>query len=125
MSIAARPADHTRPPRWPGVLAWSVAGATVLSLVPSVWLLSQVSFEGSSEAAPAPMTVGPVALAVVSSAAVGALLAGRRPRHPVGWLLLGVGCAVAARDRPGPDAVPLLASPLRRPASEVRRGRRQ
>ncbi|HEX2157593.1 MAG TPA: hypothetical protein VHS79_11555, partial [Actinomycetes bacterium] len=37
-----------------------------------------------------------MALAVVSSAAVGALLAGRRPRHPVGWLLLGVGCAVAA-----------------------------
>jgi hypothetical protein len=39
MSIAARPADHIRPPRWPGILAWSVAGATVLSLVPSVWLL--------------------------------------------------------------------------------------
>ncbi|HEV3505018.1 MAG TPA: hypothetical protein VG637_07025, partial [Actinomycetes bacterium] len=93
MSIAARPADHTWPPSWLGILAWSVAGATVLSLVPSVWLLSQVSFEGSSEAAPAPMTVGPVALAVVSSAAVGALLAGRRPRHPVGWLLLVGGYA--------------------------------
>jgi hypothetical protein len=65
----------------------------VLSPAPSVWLLSQVSFEGSSEAAPAPLTVGPVALAVVSSAAVGALLAGRRPRHPVGWLLLVGGYA--------------------------------
>jgi hypothetical protein len=36
-----------------------------------------------------------VSLAVVSAAAVGALVASRRPRHPVGWLLLGVGLAVA------------------------------
>ena len=36
-----------------------------------------------------------MALAVVSAAAVGALVASRRPRHPVGWLLLGVGLAVA------------------------------
>ena len=32
--------------------------------------------------------VGPV-LAVLSAATVGAVLASRRPRHPVGWLLLG------------------------------------
>jgi hypothetical protein len=32
----------------------------------------------------------------VSAAAVGALLAGRRPRHPVGSLLLGVGLGLAA-----------------------------
>jgi hypothetical protein len=38
---------------------------------------------------------GAVLLATVSSAAVGAVLASRRPRHPVGWLLLGVGLAVA------------------------------
>jgi hypothetical protein len=71
MSTATRPVEHAGPPRWPGILAWAVAGGTVLSLVPSV------------------ATVGPVTLAVVSSAAVGAPLASRRPRHPVGWLLLG------------------------------------
>jgi hypothetical protein len=54
-----------------------------------------VWFEGSPEAAPTIATFGPVGLAVVSAATVGALVASRRPRHPVGWLLLGVGLAVA------------------------------
>jgi hypothetical protein len=95
MSTATRPVEHPGSPRWPRVLAWAVAGGTVLSLVPSVWLLSQVWFEGSPQAGPSVATVGPVTLAVVSSAAVGALLASRRPRHPVGGWLLGAGCAVA------------------------------
>ena len=34
-------------------------------------------------------------LATLSAATVGALLASRRPRHPVGWLLLGLGLPVA------------------------------
>ena len=94
MTIATRPSG-TPPRRWPGVLAWAVAGATVLSLVPSVWLLSLVWREDSLEAAPTLVTVGPVTLAVASSVTVGAVLASRRPGHPVGWLLLGVGGVVA------------------------------
>jgi hypothetical protein len=39
--------------------------------------------------------VGPV-LAVLSAATVGAVLASRRPRHPVGWLLLGFALALTA-----------------------------
>jgi hypothetical protein len=39
--------------------------------------------------------VGPV-LAAVSAATVGAVLASRRPRHPVGWLLLGFALALTA-----------------------------
>jgi hypothetical protein len=35
-------------------------------------------------------------LAMVSAATVGALLASRRPRHPVGWLLLGLGLSLMA-----------------------------
>ena len=35
--------------------------------------------------------VAPI-LAVVSAATVGAVLASRRPRHPVGWLLLAWAC---------------------------------
>ena len=66
----------------------------MLSVVPAILLLSLVWFEGSPGAALI-ATVGPVTLAVVSAAAVGALVASRRPRHPVGWLLLGVGLAVA------------------------------
>jgi hypothetical protein len=92
VSPAAEPADGRR---WPAALAWALAGLAVLSVVPAIRLLSLVWFEGSPEAAPTIATVGPVTLAVVSAAAVGALVASRRPRHPVGWLLLGVGLAVA------------------------------
>jgi hypothetical protein len=38
----------------------------------------------------------PPVLALVSAATVGAVLAARRPRHPVGWLLLIFGLAVSA-----------------------------
>jgi hypothetical protein len=40
----------------------------------------------------------PMLLAAVSAATVGAVLASRRPRHPVGWLLLGVGLSLVAHD---------------------------
>ena len=39
--------------------------------------------------------VGPV-LAVLSATTVGAVLASRRPRHPVGWLLLGFALSLTA-----------------------------
>ena len=92
MSLAAGPATGRR---WPAVLAWAVACVTVASLAPAYRLLSLVGAEGSPEGAPSIAATAPVALAVVSAAAVGALVASRRPRHPVGWLLLGVGLAVA------------------------------
>jgi hypothetical protein len=38
----------------------------------------------------------PAVLAIVSAATVGAVLASRRPGHPVGWLLLGLGLSVSA-----------------------------
>ena len=92
MSLAARPATGRR---WPAVLAWAVACVTVTSLAPAYRLQSLVGAAGSPERAPSIAATAPVALAVVSAAAVGALVASRRPRHPVGWLLLGVGLAVA------------------------------
>ena len=39
--------------------------------------------------------VGPL-LAVLGAATVGAVLASRRPRHPVGWLLLGFALSLTA-----------------------------
>ena len=92
MSLAAGPATGRR---WPAVLAWAVACVTVASLAPAYRLLSLVGAEGSPEGAPTIAATAPVALAVVSAAAVGALVASRRPRHPVGWLLLGIGLTVA------------------------------
>jgi hypothetical protein len=88
-------AEPARSRQWPAALAWALAGLAVLSGVPSIRLMSLVWFEGSPEAAPTIATLGPVSLAVVSAATVGALVASRRPRHPVGWLLLGVSLAVA------------------------------
>jgi hypothetical protein len=92
VTLAGRPAPARR---WPAALAWTVAGLAMLSLVPAFWLLNHNWFEDSPDAPPSPATVGPVTLAVASAAVLGALLASRRPRHPVGWLLLGVGLAVA------------------------------
>ena len=92
MRAGAEPASARR---WPAALAWALAGLAVLSGVPAFRLLSLVWLRESPEAAPTIATVGPVALTVVSAVAVGALVASRRPRHPVGWLLLAVGLAVA------------------------------
>jgi hypothetical protein len=79
-------------------MAWGVAGLAMLVLVALVRLflltspgLSDPRFSTAATAA----AYGAVVLALVSSVAVGALLASRRPRHPVGWLLLAVGLSVA------------------------------
>jgi hypothetical protein len=81
--------------RWPGRLAWGLAGVAVLAGVPAVRLLSLTWLAGVEGARPTIATVGPVALAVASAATVGALVASRRPAHPVGWLLLGVALSVS------------------------------
>jgi hypothetical protein len=95
--MATSPDARIREPRWPAVLAWTVAGVTMLSLIPGQWLLSRTWLAGVDEVEPAVVgAVLPVALVVVSSVTVGALVASRRPRHPVGWLLLGVGLGVVS-----------------------------
>ena len=75
---------------WAAGLAWALAGLTVLTLVPAFWLGGLVWSTGR-EPRPSNATLGAVVLVMVSAATVGALVASRRPRHPVGWLLLGVG----------------------------------
>jgi hypothetical protein len=66
---------------------------TVLGLVPGFWL-GELVWSTGWEPRPSNATLSAVVLATVSAAAVGALVASRRPRHPVGWLLLGVGLAL-------------------------------
>jgi hypothetical protein len=93
---AARPASGRR---WTATLAWVAAGLTVLALLAGLRLTLLASAGGLPDAQGTPAgliaTYAAVLLATVSSAAMGAVLASRRPRHPVGWLLLGVGLAVA------------------------------
>jgi cytochrome b subunit of formate dehydrogenase len=63
--------------------------------------------------------VGPV-VALVSAATVGAVLAGRRPRHPVGWLLLLLALSLTAGGVvPAYAAYGLLARPGALPAAHA------
>jgi hypothetical protein len=95
MSAAGPPAPGRR---WTAALAWALAGLAVLGLAPGFRLAQLVTSAGLPDAQGTPATrvatSAAVLLATVSSAAVGAVLASRRPRHPVGWLLLGVGLSV-------------------------------
>jgi hypothetical protein len=92
MTPAARPAQ---PRRWPARLAWALAGLTVLTLAAGFWL-AELLWSTGWEPRPsnAIAVVGAIILVTVSTATVGAVLASRRPHHPVGWLLLGVGLAL-------------------------------
>jgi hypothetical protein len=80
--------------RWPAVLAWALAVLSVLALVPATWI-TLLQPPGGVDPVTYAAAGTPVVLATVSAATVGALLASRRPRHPVGWLLLGLGLALA------------------------------
>jgi hypothetical protein len=71
--------------RRPGVLAWALWALVMLGLAASMWL--EVLLRRAGPADPLNTAVGPI-VAMVSAATIGAVLASRRPRHPVGWLLL-------------------------------------
>jgi hypothetical protein len=86
-----------RPRRWLAGLAWVLWALAMLGLAVVPWLDSLLRQAGRPDLAvlvPGSI-VGPV-LAVLSAATVGAVLASRRPRHPVGWLLLGFALSLTA-----------------------------
>jgi len=91
VSISARPAWPLR--WWPGGLAWALWVLTLLGLATTAWLdqllrqagRPELSWFGAGNAA----SVG----AAVIAATIGALVASRRPFHPVGWLLVATGLA--------------------------------
>jgi hypothetical protein len=77
---------------WPAGLAWALWALAMLSLAAVAWLdhllrqagrpdLVVLTVQGATNAA----------LPHVGVATVGAVVASRRPRHPVGWLLLAIG----------------------------------
>jgi hypothetical protein len=86
---------RTRSAARPAALAWALAGLAVLALVPGVRLDQLLQAAGRPDAQGLNAAAVAVLLALVSAVAVGAVLASRRPRHPVGWLLLGVGLGLA------------------------------
>jgi hypothetical protein len=83
-----------RPRRWSGVVAWALWALTVLGLAATAWLDRLLRQAGTPELIWLHPSSIPQVVAAVSAATVGAVLASRRPRHPVGWLLLGLGLSL-------------------------------
>jgi signal transduction histidine kinase len=77
------------------LLAWAVWLLAPLGLAAVAWFDHLQRQAGNSVATLDAVTV-PHLVAALSAATVGAVLASRRPRHPVGWLLLAVGLSVVA-----------------------------
>src|SRR5215207_5599137 len=86
-----------RPRRWTAGLAWALWLASLLCLAVVPWLDELLRQAGRADLVQFvfPDVAIPV-LAVVSSATVGAVVAARRPAHPVGWLLLGIALSLTA-----------------------------
>jgi hypothetical protein len=80
-----------RPRRWAAGLAWALWLASLLCLAAVPWLDELLRQAGRADLVQFtfPAVAIPL-LALVSSATVGAVVAARRPAHPVGWLLLGI-----------------------------------
>jgi hypothetical protein len=89
------PGGRVAPRGWPGWLAWGLWGLAVLGLASVPWFDRLTRQAGRPELTQVNASTIPYLLAIVVAATVGAVLASRLPRHPVGWLLLGVGLSVA------------------------------
>ena len=86
-----------RPRRWAAGLAWALWLASLLCLAAVPWLDELLRQAGRADLVQFtfPAVAVPV-LAMVSSVTVGAVVAARRPAHPVGWLLLGIALSLTA-----------------------------
>jgi hypothetical protein len=89
------PGGRVAPRGRPGWLAWGLWGLAVLGLASVPWFDRLTRQAGRPELTQVNASTIPYLLAIVVAATVGAVLASRLPRHPVGWLLLGVGLSVA------------------------------
>ena len=77
------------------MLAWALWALAILGLLVTAWLDHLLRQAGRPDLAQETAGVEPV-LVVLSATTVGAVLASRRPTHPVGWLLLALGLFMAA-----------------------------
>ena len=75
---------------WAARLAWALWTLVVLGLTVTPWLNQLARRAGRSDLG-SDANTAIYGLVAVSAATVGAVLASRRPRHPVGWLLLALG----------------------------------
>jgi hypothetical protein len=83
------------PGPWP-VLAWGLWALVVLGFAAALWLDQLLRRAGRPDLVSLSTDAVPYLLGMVSAATVGSVVASRRPRHPVGWLLLALGLSVIA-----------------------------
>jgi hypothetical protein len=77
-------------------LAWGLWGLVLAGLVVTLGIDQALRRIGRPDLVSVGGDALPYLLALGSATIAGAVLAGRRPRHPVGWLLLAVGRSVIA-----------------------------
>ena len=91
MTAGARPA---RVRRWPAALSWALWALAMLGIAAVLWFDHLLRQAGRADLVQVNASGLPWLLALVSAPTVGAVLTARRPRHPVGWLLLGLGVSI-------------------------------
>jgi hypothetical protein len=96
-AVPVTPAAGKPWPRWsPAGLGWTLWALTLIGLAATLWLdglLRQAGLPGLASLSGGNLLL---LVAAVSAATVGAVLAARRPRHPVGWLMVALGLAISA-----------------------------
>jgi hypothetical protein len=101
-TAGAVPVTPTAWPAWPRWWPAGLAGAlwvlAVLGLAATAWLDRLLRQAGRPELPSLSASSIPLVVAAVSAVTVGAVLAGRRRRHPVGWLLVGLGLSLVVHD---------------------------
>jgi len=83
---------------WPAGLAGTVWALTVLGVAGTLWLDRLLREAGRADLTALSASAVPLAVAALSAVAVGAVVATRRPRHPVGWLLLVMGLSIVVHE---------------------------
>ncbi len=81
---------------WPAGLGWTLWALGMLGMAAVPWLDRLLRQAGRPDLVQLTPDTAPPILAMVSGATVGAVLASRRPRHPVGWLLLALALSLTA-----------------------------
>jgi hypothetical protein len=84
-------------PQWAARLAWALWLLAMVGLAVTAWFDHLLRRAGRPDLVQLTGASGVILLLSATSAATsGAILASRRPRHPVGWLLLAFGLVVQA-----------------------------
>jgi hypothetical protein len=93
--VVTRTADIAPRRRWAPLGAWSIWALAILGMpAAAAWTDHLLRGVGRNDLAGLSSDAVSYAVAILTSVTVGAVLASRRPRHPVGWLMLVLGLSL-------------------------------